>query len=31
VGSSKMSKHIMYEAAVMVWKLKLFSLFDSRK
>ena len=28
VGSSKMSKHIMYEAAVMVWKLKLRSLFE---
>jgi dolichol-phosphate mannosyltransferase len=30
VGISKMSKHIMYEAAVMVWKLKLKSLFDGR-
>jgi dolichol-phosphate mannosyltransferase len=30
VGSSKMSKHIMYEAAVMVWKLKLLSFFDGR-
>lgn len=29
-GSSKMSKHIMYEAALMVWKLKLRSLFDGR-
>lgn len=28
VGISKMSKHIMYEAALMVWKLKLKSLFD---
>lgn len=30
VGISKMSKHIMYEAALMVWKLKLRSLFDKR-
>lgn len=28
VGISKMSKQIMYEAALMVWKLKLKSLFD---
>jgi len=27
VGSSKMSRKIMYEAAFMVWKLKLLSLF----
>lgn len=30
VGISKMSKHIVYEAAWMVWKLKLKSLFDGR-
>jgi dolichol-phosphate mannosyltransferase len=28
VGVSKMSKHIVYEAAWMVWKLKLKSLFS---
>jgi dolichol-phosphate mannosyltransferase len=28
VGISKMSKQIMFEAALMVWKLKLKSLFD---
>jgi dolichol-phosphate mannosyltransferase len=31
VGVSKMSKHIVYEAAWMVWKLKLRSLFDGKK
>jgi dolichol-phosphate mannosyltransferase len=31
VGVSKMSGHIVYEAAWMVWKLKLKSLFDGRK
>ncbi|MGB2868996.1 MAG: polyprenol monophosphomannose synthase [Bacteroidota bacterium] len=30
VGTSKMSKHIVYEAVWMVWKLKLKSLFDGR-
>ena len=30
VGVSKMSKHIVYEAAWMVWKLKLKSLFHAR-
>jgi len=30
-GTSKMSKHIIYEAAWMVWKLKLRSLLDDRK
>ncbi|HEY6952387.1 MAG TPA: polyprenol monophosphomannose synthase [Bacteroidota bacterium] len=30
VGVSKMSKHIIYEAAWMVWKLKLKSLLDGR-
>jgi dolichol-phosphate mannosyltransferase len=29
-GISKMSKSIMYEAALMVWKLKLKSLIDGR-
>ncbi|HWP83086.1 MAG TPA: polyprenol monophosphomannose synthase [Bacteroidota bacterium] len=29
-GVSKMSKHIVWEAAFMVWKLKLKSLFDGR-
>ncbi len=29
-GVSKMSKHIVYEAALMVWKLKLRSLFRAR-
>lgn len=29
-GVSKMSKHIVYEAAWMVWKLKLKSLFSKR-
>jgi dolichol-phosphate mannosyltransferase len=29
-GVSKMSKHIVYEAAIMVWKLKFKSLFDGR-
>lgn len=28
VGVSKMSKHIVYEAAFMVWKLKLLSIFN---
>jgi dolichol-phosphate mannosyltransferase len=28
VGSSKMSKHIVYEAVWMVWRLKFKSLFD---
>jgi dolichol-phosphate mannosyltransferase len=28
VGVSKMSKHIVYEAAFMVWKLKLLSVFN---
>lgn len=27
IGSSKMSRKIMFEAALMVWKLKLYSLF----
>ena len=27
-GTSKMSKHIVYEAAWMVWKLKIQSLFS---
>lgn len=31
VGVSKMSKHIIYEAAWMVWKLKLKSLLDGSK
>lgn len=31
VGISKMSKNIIYEAAWMVWKLKIKSLFDGRK
>ena len=31
VGVSKMSKNIIYEAAWMVWKLKLKSLFDGTK
>lgn len=31
VGVSKMSKNIIYEAAWMVWKLKLRSLFDGKK
>jgi dolichol-phosphate mannosyltransferase len=31
VGVSKMSKHIIYEAAWMVWKLKLKSLVDGTK
>ncbi len=31
VGVSKMSKHIVYEAAWMVWKLKLKSLVDGKK
>ncbi len=30
VGVSKMSKHIVYEAAFMVWKLKVRSLFRGR-
>lgn len=30
VGTSKMSKHIVYEAVWMVWKLKLKSLIDGR-
>jgi len=30
VGVSKMSKHIIYEAAWMVWKLKLKSLLDGK-
>ena len=30
-GTSKMSKHIVYEAVWMVWKLKLRSLLDDRK
>ena len=30
VGTSKMSKHIVYEAVWMVWKLKLRSLFDGK-
>jgi dolichol-phosphate mannosyltransferase len=28
VGVSKMSKHIVYEAAFMVWKLKFLSIFN---
>jgi dolichol-phosphate mannosyltransferase len=31
VGTSKMSKNIIYEAAWMVWKLKIKSLFDGHK
>jgi dolichol-phosphate mannosyltransferase len=31
VGVSKMSKNIIYEAAWMVWKLKLKSLFDGTR
>jgi dolichol-phosphate mannosyltransferase len=31
VGDSKMSKHIVWEAAWMVWRLKFKSLFDGRK
>lgn len=31
VGVSKMSKHIIYEAAWMVWKLKLKSMIDGKK
>jgi dolichol-phosphate mannosyltransferase len=31
VGVSKMSKHIVSEAAWMVWRLKLKSLFDGRR
>jgi dolichol-phosphate mannosyltransferase len=31
VGTSKMSKNIILEAAWMVWKLKIKSLFDGRK
>ncbi|MBI5464319.1 MAG: polyprenol monophosphomannose synthase [Ignavibacteriales bacterium] len=30
VGVSKMSKNIIYEAAWMVWKLKIKSLFDAK-
>ncbi len=30
IGSSKMSKHIVYEAVWMVWVLKFKSLFDGR-
>lgn len=29
-GVSKMSKHIVYEAAFLVWKLKLQSVFDKK-
>ncbi len=29
-GVSKMSKHIVYEAAFLVWKLKLQSIFDKK-
>jgi dolichol-phosphate mannosyltransferase len=29
-GTSKMSKHIVYEAAWMVWKLKLRSIFSNK-
>jgi dolichol-phosphate mannosyltransferase len=31
VGSSKMSKHIVYEAVWMVWRLKFKSLFERRR
>jgi dolichol-phosphate mannosyltransferase len=30
IGESKMSKHIVYEAVWMVWRLKFRSLFDGR-
>ena len=30
IGVSKMSKHIVYEAVWMVWRLKIKSLFERR-